>query len=402
MRKSVVAVVRCESYRTEEVASALERGLRLLGGVERFIRFGEKVLLKPNIVSGHEPERAVTTHPAVMQAMIRIMHRTGAQVAFGDSPGTEKPRKAAKKSGLLDAAGELGVELSDFETSSSIDSPEGFTQKKLPMAKAVLETEALISLPKMKTHQLTRITGSVKNQYGCIAGLHKGALHLKYPEVSDFSRMLAELNLVIRPRLTVMDGILAMEGNGPTAGEPRRMNVLIMSDDPVAVDATFCRIIDLDPVIVPTNTAGFEKGLGTFRDRDIEYRGDSFSSFVRRDFKVIRYQVSGHDLIKHFPVLKNMLLPRPVIDHALCRRCGFCIKACPVPGKAVRFNGRGSVEPPRYDYGACIRCYCCQEMCPCGAISTETPLLGRLFVRGCGGISRKLPAPDEVGITAGE
>jgi NAD-dependent dihydropyrimidine dehydrogenase PreA subunit len=194
----------------------------------------------------------------------------------------------------------------------------------------------------------------------------------------DFARLLVELGLRLRPRLHVMDGIVAMEGNGPRSGDPRPMRVLLLSEDPVALDATFCRLVAIDPDYVPTICAGHEVGLGRCEEAEIELVGDPLERFRDADFKLVRKPVYRNASYAHYPLIKNALLPRPAIDETKCVRCGVCVEACPVPGKALRFeNGRQA--PPVYDHAACIRCYCCQEMCPHHAIATHTPFLGRLL-----------------------
>jgi NAD-dependent dihydropyrimidine dehydrogenase PreA subunit len=221
-------------------------------------------------------------------------------------------------------------------------------------------------------------TEAVKNLFGCVPGKRKALYHVQFQDVMDFCGLLAELNLGLRPRLHVMDGVVAMEGNGPRSGDPRPMRVLILSEDPVAVDATFCRLVALDPAFVPTIQVGHERGLGRYRPGEIEYVGDDLEALVDPDFKLVRKPVYGNASYAHYNFIKQAVLPKPVIDAAQCVRCGVCVDACPVPGKALRFeNGRRS--PPAYDYARCIRCYCCHEMCPRRAIEKRTPLLGRVL-----------------------
>jgi ferredoxin len=182
----------------------------------------------------------------------------------------------------------------------------------------------------------------------------------------------------LRPRLHVMDGIVAMEGNGPRSGDARPMKVLILSADPVAVDATFCRLVAMEPTYIPTIRAGYEVGLGRFDAAEIAYVGDDLESMIDPSFRLVRKPVYANASYAHYRWLKSALLPKPAIDASRCVRCGMCVEACPVPGKALRFeNGRRA--PPVYDHARCIRCYCCQEMCPHQAIGTRTPLLGRLL-----------------------
>ncbi|MGD8244241.1 MAG: DUF362 domain-containing protein [Anaerolineae bacterium] len=381
MSRSPVALVRCDTYDPDAVYAALRRGVELLGGPDRFASPGERLLLKPNVLAGDAPEKVVTTHPAVLAGCVRLLREAGAEVRFGDSPGMDNPITAARRSGLLEAGVQAGAEFVEFSTASRIDNPDGNTASSFPVAQAVRECDGIINLPKMKTHQLTRITGAVKNPYGCIAGKRKALFHVQFQDVEAFSELLVELNLLLGPRLHVMDGIVAMEGNGPRSGDPTPMHVLILSPDPVAVDATFCRLVRMDPAFVPTTMVGHRRGLGRFQDAEIELLGDPLEAFVQAEFKAIRKPVYSNALYAHYNIIKNAVLPRPVIDDAQCIKCGRCVEACPVPHKAVRFDN-GRRRPPEYHYDLCIRCYCCHEMCPERAIEKRTPLLGRILQFG--------------------
>ncbi|HNY22699.1 MAG TPA: DUF362 domain-containing protein [Treponemataceae bacterium] len=384
MAKSKVAVIRCESYDEDVVYAAVSRGVELLGGIGAFVRKGEKILMKPNVLAGSAPELAVTTHPAVFNAVARILTAADVEVSYGDSPGFGKPLDALAKSGLSQVAERYGIPLADFEHGQSVENPDGFVGKRFDLSNAALETDGIVSLPKMKTHALTRVTGAVKNQFGCVYGLNKAAFHVRVPNQVLFSKMLIDLNLMLKTRLFVMDGIMAMEGNGPRGGTPVAMNCLIISSDPIAVDSTFCRMIDLDPTFIPTITHGAERGLGKYEVSDIEYLGDDPASFRKPDFDAVRKPVTETNVtgLGAGPAfLQNAIYPRPVIDPAICVKCGVCVESCPVEGKAVNFRNGNRKSPPEYTYSKCIRCYCCQEMCPYKAISVKRPWLGRLLSR---------------------
>jgi len=189
------------------------------------------------------------------------------------------------------------------------------------------------------------------------------------------------LNTLLKPRLCVMDGILAMEGNGPRSGKPRKMNVLLFSSDPVAMDATACRIIDLAPEFVPTSGAGEKAGLGTYHSENIEILGEGIDSFLDPGFDVIRTPPAPCIGGRARTFVKNRVCERPAIDKAKCTVCGVCVRMCPVEPKAVDWHSGNKSRPPTYKYGRCIRCFCCQENCPEGAVFVENPLLGRAFLR---------------------
>jgi uncharacterized protein (DUF362 family)/NAD-dependent dihydropyrimidine dehydrogenase PreA subunit len=377
--KTKVAIIRCESYDEEQVYKAVKKGIELIGGIELFVKKGENILLKVSNLAGEKPEEAVCTHPSVLNAVIRILLEKNISVFYGDSPGFEKPVAALTKSGLKEIGDRYSLEIGNFEHGKAVDFPKAMVCNKFDIANACLEADGIISLPKMKTHGLTRITGAVKNQLGCVRGFHKAALHAKYPNSVTFSKMLVDLNNLLKPRLFIMDGIIAMEGNGPRAGEPVKMNCIIVSTDPVAVDATFCRMINLKPSFVSTNKHGKVSGLGTYETNELDYKGDSLNSFINKKFKVNRTPVGASFFRSSGSLIMRTLYAKPVIVAGKCTKCGVCVDECPVEGKALKFKNNSKKEPPVYDYKKCIRCYCCQEMCPYKAIYLKKPLLRRIL-----------------------
>jgi uncharacterized protein (DUF362 family)/NAD-dependent dihydropyrimidine dehydrogenase PreA subunit len=367
MEKSKVVIVRCSSYEEEEVFAALKQGVDLLGGVRRFAAPGERILLKPNVLSGAPVERCVCTHPAVLKAAGRLFRSVGLRVSYGDSPGRGRPQEALESCGLAAAARELELEAADFD--------QGRTVKGFTVASGALAADGIVNLCKLKTHNLTRMTGAVKNLYGCIAGRQKKVLHVLHPTPTEFGRMLAALNLLVRPRLHIMDGILAMEGNGPSGGDPRPMGVLLFSTDPVALDAVMCRLVELNPLYVPTARPGRAGGVGTYLAEEIELAGDPINAAMNGDFRVPRGPVLDLSTTGLIGYISNVIGKRPVIDPRKCTRCGQCVEACPVSPKAVDWHAGNRRQPPAHHYLRCIRCFCCQEICPEGAIRVKSTIL---------------------------
>ena len=386
MDRHVVALIPIDTYEQSRVDEAVREGLRLLGGLERFVRKEEKILLKPNLLARALPQKAITTHPAVFSALCRVLREEGYEhLSYGDSPGnpTTTPDKAAEGAGIAEAAEKYQVAKADFASGSVVSFPEGHTAKSFYLCKGVQEADALINVCKMKTHALERITGAVKNLYGCITGVNKATGHAAYPNSDVFADMLVDLNRCIRPRLHIMDGIVAMEGNGPSSGTPVNMNVLLFSEDPVALDAVFAALVHLSPEAIPTCVSGAKAGLGVMDAEAIEILtpdaaltlAEAQEKFGKPDFDVFRGVIRKGFLFNFMPLLP-FLQHRPKADMKKCIACGVCEESCPVPEKAVR-SGKG--KKAKYDYKKCIRCYCCQEMCPVKAIEVYRHPLTRLL-----------------------
>lgn len=377
MDKIKVVLIKCDNYELSEVKSAINRGIDLLGGIDLFIKEGDKILLKPNLLASESAEKSVTTHPVVFEAIISILQeikekKNIKKISYGDSPGIGKGISVAQKSGISEVAEKLNIEYADFDEPVGVSFNEGIKEKSFTIAKPILEANTIISLPKLKSHALTIMTGAVKNQFGCIPGFRKAEYHLKLPDFDDFSTMLLDLNKLINPKLYIMDGIMAMEGNGPRSGNPKKLNVLLLSSDAIALDYVASQIISFDYNLIPTIKMGFK--LGFSNKENIEIVGDNIESVKVNDFKKPHKRIGiGRSLMKLsvFPIIKRLfaiMIPKPVIEYSKCVKCGVCVKVCPVTPLALNFNKKGKNYPPEYYYDKCITCYCCQELCPHKAI----------------------------------
>jgi uncharacterized protein (DUF362 family)/Pyruvate/2-oxoacid:ferredoxin oxidoreductase delta subunit len=381
---ATVAIVRCETYRANLVEASVRRGIDLLGGISVFAEKGERILLKPNALWATDPVKCVVSHPEVFGAVARLFIDHGAIVTYGDSPaGIGQSLATLKRCGFMDAVKDLPAVAADFDHGTSVSYPAGVSSKALFIANGVLEADGVISLPKLKTHGLTTMTCAIKNQFGCVPGLVKGEYHARYPDVYDFSRLLADITGFVRPRLYIADAIWAMEGNGPQSGDPKPLKCLLLSSDPVALDTVACRLMDCPPEFVPTIEAGAAAGLGVGAINEIHLAGDPLDDFIDRAFKIKRMRPLHLPANAFLLGLRRHFTRRPVIDASRCSRCGRCIQMCPVDPKAVQWRddikNNEHRDPPRYDYRHCIRCFCCHEMCPSQAITIKHPLLHRLF-----------------------
>ena len=376
---SRVAVVRCDDYNNANVLQAMERGIGLLGGIDTFIKAGEKILLKPNLLTPALPEKCVTTHHSVFKAVAKMAMSAKAKLSYGDSPAFNSMEASAKKCGIYNEAAALSIPAADFTNGVKAHYPDGKQNKLFTIAKGVADCDGLISISKLKTHGFQKYTGALKNQFGCIPGMLKGEFHVKIPNADDFARMLLDLNGLINPRLYIIDGIMAMEGNGPNGGDPVKLGVLIISDDPIAADSVACRLMSIDPLLVPTVRLGGELGYGQSDINNITLLGDSPDLFICRSFKIDRTPLTPLKAKGVMKFVGNRIVQKPVIDKKLCLKCGLCIKMCPANPKAIGWPNENTKEAPVYNYNICIKCYCCQEICPEHAIKLEKPIARKLI-----------------------
>ena len=373
-----VALVRCESYEPPVLERSLKKLLNFLGGIGEFVKSGERVLIKINLLSGAPPEKAVTTHPNLVEAIIGLVKEAGGIPAIGDSPGERTTltglARAYRAAGLEEVSRRTGAPLLSFENDvMKVENSEGHLYKKFTVTKRIKDFDVIISLPKLKTHPLTYFTGAVKNNLGFIPGLRKSEFHLKLPDRESFSGMLVDLLGAIGINLVIMDGIVAMEGNGPYSGAPRKVGAILASRNPAALDFVACRLIGYEnPLDVPTNRMAVERRI--LLPGNIEILGEKIEDTQVKDFKRIPQDASQG--IPRFLLkwLKGLLSPKPKIIDKLCNLCSSCVENCPVKCMKIDRDGRISI-----DYSDCIRCFCCQEFCPEGAIVTERHLLANLF-----------------------
>ncbi len=360
---SAVSIVRCADYETDHVLDATRSAVDLLGGMEKFIKPGERVLIKPNLLKASPPDDAVTTHPEIVRAVIRLVHGAGAEAVVGDSPGFGDLKRVCEKSGVAKVVEEEGAAFADMDDAVQVRNGGQF--HRFEIARAVAEADAVINLPKLKTHGMMTITGAVKNLFGCIPGKRKVQWHFNAGVNRDsFARMLVELYGLIKPRLTIMDAVVGMEGNGPGSGDPRFIGLIFGGQDPVAMDAVSGAVVGTDPALLYVVRAAAEAGMGETELGRIPILGEPLAGVTVAGFRLPPREHLEWPLPEWARrLLKDALTVRPVINHSLCIRCGICQGHCP-QGAIGDAGKQLSIR-----YRDCIRCFCCQEFCPRGAIA---------------------------------
>jgi uncharacterized protein (DUF362 family) len=362
-----VSVVRCSDYDSLKVFAAVKRAVDLVGGIERYVNPGMKVLLKPNLLSARSPEDAVDTHPEVVRSLVRLVKEARATPIIGDSPGGygNNVDEVFEASGMKAMALEEGVELVKFRNSKFVEG--------IPISRHVFDSDCLISIPKLKSHCITVLTAALKNTFGCVTGLYKAECHSRAPKEDDFAKIIAKVHAISKPHLTVLDGILAMEGDGPSSGALRKMNVVMAGPDAVAIDSCIAKIVGLKPLDIAVTREAYKIGLGEADLSRIELLGDDIESFVTKDFKLPQTMA-----LKLVPkaianAIARLVKFKPYMDDALCRRCNLCKVSCPVD--AIHMD-KGYV---RISYKKCVRCLCCHEVCPYRAVGIKRNLLTKLI-----------------------
>jgi len=362
--KSSVSIIRCQNYDEDEVLKGLQKAIGLLGGIGQFVQKGNRVLLKPNLLYGKAPEKAVTTHPSIVKGMIKIVREGGGIPFIGDSPSVGGLMSTAEKAGIKRVADEMNCPLVEFDRPVLSAKGAGTHFKQLEIDQAILEVDVIINLPKWKTHGLTLLTLGVKNLFGCVPGTKKALWHLKAGQDRKvFAQMLVDLYQVIRPSLTILDGIIGMEGNGPNSGHPISLGLILASTDPLSLDQIVCDLLGIPRDSLPTNRVAFEEGLAM---DGVEVVGERVEEVKIPRFRLPTLSEPAWNLPGFLrKALKNALTSKPIFDEELCENCDQCIGAC--PPNALEREERGLV----FDYGKCIRCFCCQEVCPTGAITIK-------------------------------
>lgn len=378
---SRVVLARCEDYDPEATRRAVREALEQIPEAGEIFGAGRKVVLKPNLLSStHPPEAAVNTHPSVLGALTEYAVEQGARVILGDSCGClslDSTEKAIEITGLRAIAERTGAEVVNFDRTPAeevrLDGSSGLGSVRIP--KVVLEADALVTVPKFKTHGLTLLTGAVKNLLGLVPGKGKKDVHVAAPKPESMARALVDLFAACPPALAVMDAVVGMEGEGPAGGRARPVGYVMASADAVALDAVQGAMMGFAPGQVLTTAQAAARGLGVADLESIEIVGASLEEARIDDWALPASARMGF-LWRLAPSAFVSWAFRQVggahaeVDPERCVQCGLCVRNC--PADALTLDGREVRCAPE----ECIACYCCAEVCPENAIRMKRPLVG--------------------------
>lgn len=357
----------CKDYSKENTEAAVHTALEAFGGAAA-LAGGKRVLIKANLLMSSSPDKAVTTHPSIIEALAREFIAAGCEVEIADSCGgvytEEVLRKLYAVCGMSRVAESTGAKLNYDLSSFELEIPNGARLKKAQVISPVKRADFIISAAKMKTHGLTYYTGAAKNMFGVIPGLQKAAMHSRFPEKHAFCEMLVDLCEAVSPDFSIIDGVVGMEGAGPSGGNPKSVGVLVASRNPYAADLAAIDIMGLARDKSPLHANAIKRGLVG----EPELCGSPLTDF----------RVGFEPAYKHAPKTSLTIIPGgvwkfvsrifaayPNVIKEKCVGCGECAKSC--PEQTIEIKDKKAV----ISYKKCIRCYCCQEMCPARAIKIE-------------------------------
>lgn len=391
-----VSLARCERYERTDIREALLKSLSLVDGLSA-IEEGMKVGIKANLVSAADPEKAVITHPLLLDILCRMLTEKGAEVIIGDSPGglftPSFVKNVYRAGGYYELEKIPGVKLNDNFEISDAKYPDAVSLKSFSYTAWLRDVDVIIDFAKLKTHAMMGMSCAVKNMFGCIPGTTKTEYHMRFPEEKAFANVMVDLNEYFKPTLYIVDAIDGMEGNGPTAGEKRHIGVLLSSRKPYALDLVCAHLIGMGTGDVPTLLAAKERGLGPSDISEVDIKGDiSLESARIKDFKratihqSITFEGGGWFNEVKSAAIKLAYNTKPQVKKDECIGCKKCFETCPAgaitmrPAKAQTSGApqRRSLTP-HINRSRCIKCFCCQEFCPVGAMKVYYNPIGKLL-----------------------
>ena len=366
-----VSIVKCKNYEPPLFLETTRKAIDLVGGITNFIKPQSKVLVKPNLLMAIEPQSGVDTHPEVVRAAVRLLKEINCHICLGDGPSVwgnqiENVEEVYRRSGMEKICQDEGIELVKFDKRR--------WRGKFPLTTWLDNCDYMVNIPKFKTHDLTLLTGAIKNLFGLVTGTYKTELHKNYFRADDFAKILVDIYQQAKPTLTVVDGIVAMEGDGPgTGGKLRNLGLLFAGSDCVALDTIMALIMGLEPFAVLTTKEAVARGLGVADIKSISILGESLEDVMGEPFALPSTTIKKNIPRPIVEIAKKLIKYYPCVEQDNCIQCAACIQAC--HNKVISLKKNRIV----INYRKCISCFCCQEACPNSAIKVKKSVLAKII-----------------------
>ncbi len=388
-----VSLLRQEAYSFEEILNKIEQAIDSLGGFDKHFSRKSSILLKPNVLGAFPAEKCVTTHPLFLKAVIRYFQAFGCTVSVGDSPAITGLKHSLKVCGLYAVCEETGAPVIAFKHSKEVNVPSGAPFRKLELAAEIEEYDYLVNLPKLKTHTMMTLTLAVKNLFGCVVGKRKAQWHFSAGrDYRAFASMLLEIAHVVKPAMNILDGVIGMQGDGPSSGYPYHAGLIAASSNPVAIDRAICQLLGFSDDFLPTNSVAIEQ---TANDESARLANEILYTILSpEDFRLPPFALPSTTSANFAPkggsanssviskvktelismAIKGgekLMTGKPVVNHNICTLCNMCKEICP-PQVISEQNGKITIN-----YEDCIRCYCCHEVCQEDAMEVQESFVKR-------------------------
>ena len=369
-QKTTVAAVKCNTYERKLLRLKIDEAIKLAGGFPDSIKAGAKILIKPNLLTPKHPDTCTTTNPEIVRALVRELKSNGIDdITIGDSPaGNHSWEKLWSKTGMQSVADDENVKLLPFDN-FKIASTEGI--KRIPVLKELNEFDAVISVPKLKTHLLTKMTGAVKNSYGLVVGNAKSNFHGDFPSPRKMSDFIGRIFGLIKPDFVIMDAVDCMEGDGPNSGKPKHIGVIIAGKDAVAIDACACKVYGYTYSEINVLRKCVELKHGVASKDFINKTGDGWNLIEKAKAKRAKADFLFKIPESLFFIITYFARCRPVLEKKNCIKCGICANTC--TQNAIKV----SKKKFKLKSSKCVLCMCCIEACPYNAINLRSSSLWR-------------------------
>ena len=379
-----VSIMPLSEYSEEGARTAIEALLKPLGGLD-FIKEGMTVVVKVNLVSAMKPEEAATTHPVLLCALCDMLVERGARVIVGDSPGglynSAFVGRVYNVTGMH-AVEAHGASLNDDFSENTAKYPEAKVLKSFTYTGYLDKADLIINFCKLKSHGMMGMSCAAKNMFGVIPGVIKPEYHYRFPRYEDFADMITDIDEYFHPVLSIADAVVGMEGNGPTAGTPRKMGFLLASHSPHTLDFVAAKLLGFEREELPLLESAHRRGLLPETLEEVKLYG-SMENLEVKDFmrvverRSLEFSGNGKNPIKRLfgKIAGAILRTRPYLKADMCVGCGICANIC--PAKAIKIENKKAL----IDRKTCIRCFCCQEFCPKSAMKVKRTVIAEMFHR---------------------